>query len=162
MWVVFGMAFFGLGYAIFASVRRNDPAASHRICPRVSRSRSGEEVSAHPGQKDLKTISSVSATELREILRTSFNLLLLEVCETSDSARASAVIPGALCVSLDRLDKLLTWVPPDERIVLYAIGANNDRLIRMLESFPHPVKVSVLQGGSDAWESGTHANVQAA
>jgi len=162
MWVLFVMASFGLGYAIFASVRRNDLAESTCSSPRVSRPHRGKEMAAYSAQKGLDAITFVSVDELREMLRTPSNLLLLEVHETPNMARTPGLIPGALCISLDRLDDVLAWVPLHERVVLYAIGANNDRLIRTLESFPRRRKVSVLRGGSTAWEPGAHSTVQAA
>jgi hypothetical protein len=163
MWIVFAMASFGLGYAIFASVRRNDPAAGFPCTsPRVSRPHAGKESSSCSTRDDLKSVTFVSVDELREMLRTSSSLLLLEVHEASNISRTTGVIPGALCISLDRLAELMAWVPPTESVVLYAVGASNDKLIRTLESFSHRRKVSVLRGGSNAWESGAHATVQAA
>lgn len=156
MWMLFGFACLGLGYVIVISFRREYSQVSGHTGSRLLRSC---DFHAAAAGNEFKSVAFLSPPELRCMIDDSPDLLILEVHESFHVPRDSSVIPGALCISLYRLQETLAWVPPNEHVVLYGIGISAENLIRF--AAPHSIRIQLaFVRGLDKWEQLTRKSAQ--
>jgi len=152
MWILFGLACLGLGYAIVISVHREYSMKRGRSQSTAMRSRELDNRRTCKSGNGFKSVAFLSLHELRCMIEDFPDLLVLEVHESFHAPRESNVLPGALCISLYRLPEVLAWVPPNEHVVLYGIGIYAENLIRFAAPHSRRIQLAFVRGESDAWE----------
>ena len=94
---------------------------------------------------------TISPDELRRLLATRKNVLLLDVRRRTDYDTDGQKIPGAAWLDPDRLAQWSTALPLDRQIVVYCArgGTVSNSIVDQLQA--KGIKACFIEGGIEAW-----------
>ena len=94
---------------------------------------------------------TISPDELRRLLATRKNVLLLDVRRRTDYDTDGQKIPGAAWLDPDRLAQWSTALPLDRQIVVYCArgGTVSNSIVDQLQA--KGIKACLIEGGIEAW-----------
>jgi membrane protein DedA with SNARE-associated domain/rhodanese-related sulfurtransferase len=104
-------------------------------------------------------MARVSVRELYDLIQAGANPVIVDVRSTTARALEPRLIPGAVPIPLDEIDKHLAELPRDRDVILYCAcpsEASAARVARVLMNHGFK-KVRPLQGGLDAWVAAGYA-----